>query len=173
MASNSQSKRPSKDSKETSKKDASSGLAEQPPAIVDPDVILHQVPGVVYDHVIDHQILTETFKKEDVALKRLSDLQKSSVQANPQHLVYKPNPYNKSKHKKNLTKKSVKLCLRSSYAVQTLLRFDKFFLPKISTNFCVFRKSSICDWKSLNRGKSRRSRRSKQRVFTRHPKNPQ
>ena len=99
MASNSQSKRPSKDSKETSKKDASSGLAEQPPAIVDPDVILHQVPGVVYDHVIDHQILTETFKKEDVALKRLSDLQKSSVQVNPQHLAYKPNPYNKSKQK--------------------------------------------------------------------------
>ena len=97
MASKSESKRPSK---ETSKKDASSALGEQPPAIVDPDlVILHQVPGVVYDHVIDHQILTETFKKEDSALKRLSDLQKSSVQVNPQHLAYKPNPYNKSKQK--------------------------------------------------------------------------
>ena len=97
MASKSESKRPSK---ETSKKDASSALGEQPPAIVDPDlVILHQVPGVVYDHVIDHQILTETFKKEDSALKRLSDSQKSSVQVNPQHLAYKPNPYNKSKQK--------------------------------------------------------------------------
>ena len=95
MASNSQEKRPSKDvSKETN----GTGLGEQPPAIVDgDDVILHQVPGIIFDHVIDHQILTETFRKEDRALVKLADLQKSSVQSNPQHLAYKPNPYNKSR----------------------------------------------------------------------------
>ena len=226
MASKSESKRPSK---ETSKKDASSALGEQPPAIVDPDlVILHQVPGVVYDHVIDHQILTETFKKEDSALKRLSDLQKSSVQVNPQHLAYKPNPYNKSKqkfvklsifliltifptfwrfltlfvqlllYKKSLnsqflknekknreslftlplkspvvkSKKIVKLCLHSSYDVFFILTiffsklFHLFLFWVNSGNsfwrfFYIFRKSPICDWKSLNRWKSRRSRRSK------------
>ena len=117
MASKSESKRPSK---ETSKKDASSALGEQPPAIVDPDlVILHQVPGVVYDHVIDHQILTETFKKEDSALKRLSDLQKSSVQVNPQHLAYKPNPYNKSKQK------FVKLRIFSFWRFFSFISFQK------------------------------------------------
>ena len=85
-------------SKDLSNQTGGTGLGEQPPAIVDgEDVILHQVPGIIFDHVIDHQILTETFKKEDRALVKLADLQKSSVQSNPEHLAYKPNPYNKSK----------------------------------------------------------------------------
>ena len=95
MAANSQEKRPSK---ESSKNDAkTSGLGEQPPAILDQDdVLLHKVPGVIFDHVIENQILTETFKKEDKALERLADIQKSCVHKDPGHLVYKPNPYNKS-----------------------------------------------------------------------------
>ena len=99
MAANSQEKRPSKESSKNDAKTSAktSGLGEQPPAILDQDdVLLHKVPGVIFDHVIDHQILTETFKKEDKALERLADIQKSSVHKDPGHLVYKPNPYNKS-----------------------------------------------------------------------------
>ena len=45
--------------------------------------------------VIEHQIKTETFSKEDKALHRLADLQRASQVAQSTHLAYKPNPYNR------------------------------------------------------------------------------
>ena len=47
------------------------------------------------DHVIEHQIMTQTFAKEDRALHRLADIQRQSQEDNTTHLAYKPNPYNR------------------------------------------------------------------------------
>ena len=58
--------------------------------------LLHKLPGVDIDHVLDHKKLTETFKKEDVTLHRLADLQRLGCQTDPDHMAYKPNPFNKS-----------------------------------------------------------------------------
>ena len=58
--------------------------------------LLHKLPGVDIDHVLDHKRLTETFKKEDTTLHRLADLQRLGCEQDQDHMTYKPNPYNKS-----------------------------------------------------------------------------
>ena len=58
--------------------------------------LLHKLPGVDIDHVLDHKRLTETFKKEGTTLHRLADLQRLGCEQDQDHMTYKPNPYNKS-----------------------------------------------------------------------------
>ena len=83
------SKTPSK----RSSKNENSGEEGAGPTIED---LLHKLPGVDIDHVLDHKKLTETFKKEDRVLHRLADLQRLGVDIDPDIMAYKPNPYNKS-----------------------------------------------------------------------------
>ena len=78
-------------SKSAPKTGASSSAPPPTENIIDPEV-LKNLPGLVYDHVSDQSIFTETLKKEDKALARLADLQRAY-----DHMEYKPNPFNKSK----------------------------------------------------------------------------
>ena len=75
-------------------KSKSAPSVKSEPAI-DPDLI-HQVPGVIVDHVKDSQIITQTFAKEDQALQRLADFQRQATDVEPNRNFYRPNPYNRS-----------------------------------------------------------------------------
>ena len=81
----------SKPSSKRSSKIENSGSAE-----AQIEELLHKLPNIEIDHVLEHKKLTQTFKKEDRVLHRLADLQRLSVDVDPQIMDYKPNPYNKS-----------------------------------------------------------------------------
>ena len=81
----------SKPSSKRSSKVENSGSAE-----AQIEELLHKLPNIEIDHVLQHKKMTETFKKEDRVLHRLADLQRLSVEVDPHIMDYKPNPYNKS-----------------------------------------------------------------------------
>ena len=82
----------SKPSSKRSSKIENSGLSAEAQI----EELLHKLPNIDIDHVLEHKKLTQTFKKEDRVLHRLADLQRLSVDVDPQIMNYKPNPYNKS-----------------------------------------------------------------------------
>lgn len=60
----------------------------------DPDIVIPNV-RVGIDPETSKKIFEETLKKEDATLHRLADLQNLYIGDNPNHMEYRPNPYNK------------------------------------------------------------------------------
>ena len=81
----------SKPSSKRSSKIENSGSAE-----AQIEELLHKLPNIDIDHVLEHKKLTQTYKKEDRVLHRLADLQRLSIETDPQIMNFKPNVYNKS-----------------------------------------------------------------------------
>jgi hypothetical protein len=127
-----------KDQKKQPKKKDITAL-DLPPLPTDTQDILLQIPHLVHDHVSDHKTLTERFSKEGRCMHKLAELQKLSLADSPNHLEYRPNPYNRRTLKKII-----------GFVGQNDLHTFHYY----------FRQSSIRDWQSPGFRASLRCRRS-------------